>query len=88
MTIIFTNHAKIRQKQRGISSQQINQALKNPDIISEDKAGMPLIGKRINRHAIIVIFNKIKKGHIIVITVYKVNSSRLTKLKPVIEGRL
>jgi len=88
MTIIFTNHAKLRQKQRNVSSQEILKTLKHPDISSEDVQGNPLVGKKFNRHALIVVYKKAKEKRIIVITVYKTNSNRLKKIKPVIKGKL
>ena len=87
MTIIFTRHARLRQKQRKISGKTIIEALEKPDVISEDKTGNPLIGKRINHHAIIVVYKNRKEKRIIV-TVYKTSYQRLKKLKAVIKGKL
>jgi len=47
-----------------------------------------LVGKKLNRHALIVVYKKAKEKRIIVITVYKTNSNRLKKIKPVIKGKL
>ena len=69
MKIIFTNHAKYRIMERGISVLLIKSVLKNSDSQIIDQYGMMIVRKIIGEKVIEVVY-KISGSNYIIITAY------------------
>ena len=67
MEIIFTEHAKERMKKRGITEDEIIEAIKRPDN-TKKQGGNYYVQKNISRENIEVVYEKDK--YIKVITIY------------------
>jgi hypothetical protein len=67
MEIVFTEHAKERMKKRGITEDEVIQAIKNPDN-TKKQGGNYYVQKNIGRAKIEVAYEKDK--YIKVITIY------------------
>jgi hypothetical protein len=67
MEIVFTEHAKERMKKRGITEDEIIQAIKNPEK-TKKAGGNYYVQKNIGRANIEVVYEKDK--YIKVITIY------------------
>ncbi len=74
MKIRYTLHAIERMKQRGISREEVETCLNNPDKIIKDKESKYI--KKLNDKALIVVF-RMEADVIIVITAYR--ASKLHK---------
>ena len=85
MQIIFTLHAKVRQKQRKITVKQIIETIKKPDILSIDNEDKFLAFKKYNHLALKVIYIK-EENKIKIISFHWLNVERLKNIKPVLEG--
>lgn len=64
MNFKLTKHAKERMKRYNISTQQIEDALENPDRVIKGKFGRKIAQKRLNEKAIRVIY----EGNLIITT--------------------
>lgn len=69
MHISFTNHAKIRIDERGVSILHIEQTLKNPDTTSSGFDGTTLSRKAFDEKILEIVYTGSKKG-VVVITAY------------------
>lgn len=69
MHISFTNHAKIRIDERGVSILHIEQTLKNPDNTSKGFDGTTVSRKAFGGKILEIVYTGSKKG-VVVITAY------------------
>ena len=68
MIIIFTNHARKRMKERRISRAEVAITVRHPDVIEENN-GIQIFRKRYKLSSLEVV-TEVKKGKLIVITLY------------------
>jgi len=76
--IIFTNHALLKLKQRGISKALVKETLKSPDYKIPSYSGRIIIYKKFDKLYLKVIY-KIEGGNIVIITQYLTSKPKLTK---------
>ncbi len=67
--VVFSNHAKERMKERGISEKEVKEFLKNPDKVERSlKFPSRFLIKKIYFH------RRLKKDHLLLIVIEKKNS--------------
>lgn len=76
--IIFTRHALLKLKQRGISKVAVRETLKSPDYNIPSCSNRIIAYRRFDKLYLKVIY-KIEGGNIIVITQHWIEKSKLTK---------
>ena len=69
MRIIFTNHARQRMQERGISESEVVESIQYPANILRENGGIQHFQKSFTYGTIEVVVG-VKKNHFIVITVY------------------
>lgn len=67
--IIFTDHALIRMKERGVSRTQVMAAIRNPEEVVEEEDGAKIFRKRFG-NATLAVIAEIKKRKTVLITLY------------------
>jgi len=72
MGLKFTNHAKFRILERRISMIDIKSAIKNPDHSKHVFDGKIAVRKNFSGYSLEVIYKKVTKNDIVVITAYKI----------------
>jgi hypothetical protein len=70
--IVFTNHAKYRLNERGISVLDVRKAIREPDSKKSEQYDMIVIKKRFGRKVLEVVC-KLKRNECLVITAYYEN---------------
>jgi hypothetical protein len=71
MEIIFTEHARTRLKERGISEKDVQTAITSPDKTLPGYANKRVIQKKIKNKNLVVIFVSENKSKIIITTYWR-----------------
>lgn len=76
--IIFTNHALLKLKQRGISKFLVKETLKSPDYTIPGYSGRIIVYKKFDKLYLKVVY-KIEENNIVVITQHWEEKPKLIK---------
>jgi hypothetical protein len=68
MRLIYTLHARSRMLERGISEEDVEFVLSNPDFVDEGRDGALIASRKINGKSVKIIYN-LKGNNTIIITV-------------------
>lgn len=74
--LIFSDHAKIKMKQRGLTQAQIKQVLQNPDLVLPSYGDRMVVEKNMGKLNLRVIYIE-ENSDIIVITAHWANKRQI-----------